>query len=183
MDRRAGWVGQPSGPPSAGEKGSVAFEADRVALSNVIELVRCLPEGFRDLLGERPIDGPRRERSCRRNAPGSPTAIERLMCVRDLVHATADHLECLARDVRPVEARCHLSEPIAGYHRWDPDEVISVLAAESDRLARVAEGRAVDDWLPAGVRHGMALIITELLGHVLAEAAQQLSKAELALGS
>ncbi|MFN2505252.1 MAG: hypothetical protein ABR540_13690 [Acidimicrobiales bacterium] len=152
-------------------------------MSNVVGLVRSLPEGFRDLLGERPIDGPRRERSCRRHAPGSPTAIERLICVRDLVHATADHLERLARDVRPVEARCDLSEPIAGYHRWDPDEVISVLAWESDRLARVAEGRAVDDWLPAGLRHGMALIITELLGHVLAEAAQQLSKAELALGS
>lgn len=150
--------------------------------SDLVELARSFAERFRGTLDTQSVATSRGEHSCWRPSPGAPSAIERVICVRDLFHSTADQLERLAREVRPVEPRCLIMEPLAGYHRWDPDEVISVLLAESHRLSRVAEELAVDGRLPGGVRRGITLITAELLDHVMAESARQLSEAELALG-
>lgn len=151
---------------------------------DVMQLVRSLPNRSRELLAaQRSVDKSGRERDGGRGNPRPPTAIERLLCITDLVQATADHLERLAVDVRPLEARCRIFEPVAGYHRWDPDAVVSALVAASGRLAQVAEEVALDNRLPPRVRRGVALIAVELLAHVAAEGARQLSLAELALRS
>lgn len=99
-----------------GSHGTV--DADLIKSRDLISLVRALPERLRVFLAELPGDRLDAGRGCERPAPGTLSAIERVIGVGDLVRATADHLERLESDARPVHVRCYLSEPLAGYHRW-----------------------------------------------------------------
>src|SRR5205085_8832178 len=101
----------------------------------------------------------------------------------DVVHATAQHVETLATAVRPVEARCPMVEPVAGYALWDPDDLVDVLCAETERLARAAEELFADDRLPDDVRRALALIIPELVRNAVSKARHQLREAELGIGA
>lgn len=89
-----------------------------------------------------------------------------------------DEADGRATAVHPGVARCHLVEPTAAYGLWDPDDLVAVLRAETEQLACAAEELFADDRLPDGVRHGLALIIVELLGDMLGEAAHQLNEAD-----
>lgn len=150
---------------------------DRADEFGSLELVRSLSERFRIAVVAR--SGPERPR--RRSTPGSPTPVERLVCARDLVHATTQHVETLRNAVHPVEARCHIVEPVAGYAHWDPNDLVDVLRAEIEGLARATARLLADDRLPEDVRRGLALIIHELVGHAASQAGDQLRKAELGL--
>lgn len=145
------------------------------------DAVRSMPEQFRTLFSGVSPDGSVTDRSTRRPGLGSPSAVERVLCLRDVFSATADGLERLSRDARPVHPHARLYDPVAGYHRWDLEEVLRTLAAEAQRLARVAEDLSTNEALPVDVRHGVESIAAELLRHALRYGAMELGEAELAL--
>ena len=171
----------PPAPASLhGEEGVPAVaEGDRADEFDSLELVRSLSERFRIAVE----DGSGPERRRRRSTPGSPTSVERLVCVRDLVHATTQHVQTLRSAVHPVEARFHIVEPVAGYALWDPDALVDVLHAEIEGLSRATEELFADDRLPEDVRRGLALIIDELVGHTVSQARHQLCQAEPGIGT
>lgn len=148
---------------------------------NETNAVRSMPDQFRTLFNSVPVEGSATDRSTRRPGLGAPSALERVLCLRGVFSATADGLERLARDARPVHPHALLYDPVAGYHRWDSEEVLRSLATEAERLARVAEELSTNEALPVDVRHGVELIAAELLRHVLRYGAEELGEAELAL--
>lgn len=151
---------------------------DRASASDA---VRSMPDQFRTLFDSASADASRMDRSTQRPDPKSPSAVEHVLCLRDIIEATAERLERLSRDARPVCPRAHRYGPVAGYHRWDPEELLRTLATEAERLARVAEELSSSEAFPVEVRLGMESIAGELLRHVLRYAAAELGEAELAL--
>lgn len=135
-----------------------------------------------DLLGRSlPGETPQHPWSVQRLGPDAPTALERAMCVNDLFHESAGRLERLINDLRPLESRCRTYQPTAAYHRWDPDDLVRSLSAESDRLARTVTRLATEtpSDLSASAREGVVLLIADLLTSALAVARAQLADANM----
>ncbi|MGH9278391.1 MAG: hypothetical protein ACRD12_09855 [Acidimicrobiales bacterium] len=109
--------------------------------------------------------------------------MDRVLCVRDLLHAAAERQMRLATDVRPLGTSCHIVEPIAGYAHWDPDDLVHVVDAAVDGLVQTAAALCTDDRLPMAVRDGLALIMAEFVCNVLSEAARHLGDGELDVGA
>lgn len=159
------------------------LDAPGGALLDSMDAVRSITGHFRKLFAGFSGDEAGADRIERRPAVGSPSAVEHVLCLRDLLHATTDRLERLSRDARPVRQGAHLYQPVAGYHRWELEEVLRNLGAEAERLARAAERLSADDGMPAGIRHGVESIAAELLRQVLRHGAVELDETEFALRS
>ncbi len=172
--RLAGSTGTGRGPQSPdAERASIATE---IPDENFVGYLGSLPDKARGVLG----DSAEHARGRLRAAPQDPTALERVMCVRDLLHDTVDRLQQLIAKLGPVEARCHTYEPIGGYHRWDPEEVTLMVATESAKLANMAANLITTETLGARTRQGLALITVDLLEQVVAVTDAQFAHAELA---
>lgn len=151
------------------------------ALLTSVDAVRSMSDDFWTLFAVSSNDGPGPDRSERRLALGSLSAVEHVLCVREALQASTHRLERLARDARPVRHPTHDCKPVAGYHRWELQEVLRSLAAEAEHLARAAEQVTSDDGLAVGVRQGVEMIATELLRQVARYGAEELEEARAAL--
>jgi hypothetical protein len=123
------------------------------------------------------------DRVRRRCQPGSPTVIEQVIYLRDLLHATADRLERLVVDAHPVQIAVASCEPTAGYHRWSPEALLPIVAAETDRLTRLTQEMATTDELSPRTRQGLQTITKELLGSAFGDGEQHIRQAERSIES
>lgn len=148
----------------------------------VVAALGALTDQVIDLLGRSlPGETPQLPWSVQRLRPDAPTALERAMCVNDLFHESAARLERLIDDLRPLESKCRTYQPTAGYHRWDPGDLMRSLSAESDRLARTAS-RLVAETPPdlsVNAREGMVLLIANLLANAVVAAGAHLADAAM----
>jgi len=171
-------------PPTVGRVGSAPGcrrwrrrRCTRVTVTTgdgeLLGYLTSLPDKARGVLGG-PTESARRSR---RGKPEDPTALERVLCVAGLLHDTVERLERLVDDLGPVVARCPTYEPTGGYHRWDPEQVTLLLAAESQKLANMAASLITAETLGARTRQGLALITVELLEQVVEVTHAQLEQA------
>jgi len=163
----------PLGPPSlnmnaAGISGPILPEM--AAIRSQMVDVRTLLGVWGEPGGE--------DRVRRRCQPGSPTVIEQVIYLRDLLHATADRLERLVVDAHPVHIAVATCEPSAGYHRWTPEALLPIIAAEIDRLTRLTQELAATDELTPRTRQGLQTITKELLGSAFGDGEQHIRQAE-----
>lgn len=147
----------------------------------LIDAVRSLPERFRTLFTGLSLETPLENRSRQRPSLHAPTAVEHLICVREALEDAGNLIERVAHDARPVPVRARVAEPIGGYNRWRPEELLSGLAAESERLARIMGDLTNDGSLPEDVRVGLQLIAGELLRQIMGDATAHLSEAGFAM--
>jgi hypothetical protein len=134
--------------------------------------LRSLPERLRAI-----VAGPAAGERCRQHP--SPTLIEHAMYVRDLLAATASRLEHLADDVRPARTTHPRCEPVAGYHRWDPDALVADLVAEAEHVRRVTDRMAAAPQLSAAARAALSWLVADLLNQAMHDGAEELRQAEV----
>lgn len=174
-------------PAAPGPAGRTAGGTEATNITGVfVARLGALTDQVIDLLGHSlPDETPQPPWSVQRLGPDAPTALERAMFVRDLFHESAGRLERLINDLRPLETRCRTYQPTAAYHRWDPDDLVRSLSAESVRLARIAS-RLVTETpsdLSASAREGVLVLIADLLANAVAGVREQLADATHDLGS
>lgn len=171
---------RPSSPDVGQPSGSAAHRllTTSPVKPHASDAIRSMPDQFRALFHRISADGSGVDRTTRRP---DPSAVEHLLCLRDTIGSTAQRLERLANDARPVRQHAHRYEHVAGYQRWDPNELQRTLSSEAERLARIAEQLWSDEGLPGEVRLGLEAIAGEQLRHVLRCASEELGDAELAL--
>lgn len=167
------------GPVNSTERASPTTRATSTLLS-ASDGVGSMPDQVRGLFNSSSVQGSGMVPSSRRQGPMSRSTVGQVLGLRDIIATTVERLERLARGARPVHPHARRYEPVAGYHRWDPEELLRILAREAKRLARVAEELSADEALPVEVRLGMESIAGEILQQVLHYANQELGEAELA---
>ncbi len=162
---------------SAPEPGDSHLNALAETLTALPEIaaIRSLMSTLQRLLG--------RVAGEREYAPLSPAASEHILYIRDLLHATADRLERLSTDASPVRVQPLCCTPVAGSQRWNPEELLPVLSAEVERLARTAQEIATSERLSTATRRALEPITTEFLHNAYHDGAEHLKEAESAMGA